>query len=103
LQEIRYLHPGLLGSALVLIGVVQTADGNLDILIERVDRGKAGRVWLFSQKTLASIPDAFQELNKSPLERFLPDFMCQCDAEQHQKTVGKSLVRAERIIFKAPP
>jgi len=56
-------------------GVIQTANGNLDILVERVDRGKAGKVWLFSRKTLASIPDAFQELNKSPLERFLPDFM----------------------------
>ena len=58
-----------------LVGVIQTANGNLDILVERVDRGKAGRVWLFSRKTLASIPGAFQELNKSPLERFLPDFM----------------------------
>jgi MscS family membrane protein len=58
-----------------LVGVIQTANGNLDILVERVDRGKAGKVWLFSRKTLASIPDAFQELNKSPLERFLPDFM----------------------------
>jgi MscS family membrane protein len=58
-----------------LIGVIQTANGDLDILVERVDRGKAGKVWLFSRKTLASIPDAFQELSKSPLERFLPDFM----------------------------
>ena len=58
-----------------LVGVIQTANGDLDILVERVDRGKAGKVWLFSRKTMASIPDAFQELNKSPLERFLPDFM----------------------------
>jgi len=58
-----------------LVGVIQTANGDLDILVERVDRGKAGKVWLFSRKTLSSIPDAFQELNKSPLERFLPDFM----------------------------
>jgi MscS family membrane protein len=58
-----------------LVGVIQTANGDLDILVERVDRGKAGKVWLFSRKTLASIPDAFQELNKSHLERFLPDFM----------------------------
>ncbi|HWI70290.1 MAG TPA: mechanosensitive ion channel family protein, partial [Nitrospiraceae bacterium] len=58
-----------------LIGVIQTANGNLDILVERVDRGKAGKVWLFSGKTLASIPDAFQELSESALERFLPDFM----------------------------
>jgi MscS family membrane protein len=58
-----------------LIGVIQTANGDLDILVERVERGKAGKVWLFSPKTLASIPKAFQELSKSPLERFLPDFL----------------------------
>ena len=58
-----------------LIGVIQTENGNLDILVERVDRGKAGKVWLFSGKTLAAIPDAFQELSESALERFLPNFM----------------------------
>jgi MscS family membrane protein len=58
-----------------LVGVIQTDNGSLDILVERVDRGKVGKVWLFSRKTLASIPDAFQELSESALERFLPDFM----------------------------
>jgi MscS family membrane protein len=58
-----------------LVGVIQTANGNLDILVERVDRGKAGKVWLFSGETLASIPDAFQEVSESTLERFLPGFM----------------------------
>ena len=58
-----------------LVGVIQTANGSLDILVERVDRGKVGRVWLFSHKTLASIPDVFQELSESALERFLPEFM----------------------------
>ena len=42
-----------------LIGVIKTADGDLDILVERVDRGKAGKIWLFSWKTLAYIPEAF--------------------------------------------
>ena len=58
-----------------LVGVIETANGNLDILVERVDRGKAGKVWLFSRETLASIPDAFQEVSESALERFLPGFM----------------------------
>ena len=58
-----------------LIGVIQTAAGSRDIVVERVDRGKAGKVWLFSRKTLAWIPEAFQELSESALERFLPDFM----------------------------
>ena len=58
-----------------LVGVIQTANGDLDIVVERIDRGKAGKVWLFSRKTLVSIPEAFQELNDSTLERFLPNFM----------------------------
>jgi MscS family membrane protein len=58
-----------------LVGVIQTANGDLDILLERVDRGKAGKVWLFSSETLASIPSAFQEVSESSLERFLPSFM----------------------------
>jgi len=58
-----------------LIGVIQTVDGDFDVVVERVDRGKAGKVWLFSEKTLAWIPDAFHELSESALERFLPGFM----------------------------
>src|SRR5579862_55150 len=58
-----------------LVGTIQTANGDLDILVERVDRGKAGKVWLFSSETLASIPSAFQEVSESSLERFLPSFM----------------------------
>lgn len=58
-----------------LVGVIQTANGALDVSVERVDRGKAGKVWLFSRETLAAIPDAFQEVSESALERFLPSFM----------------------------
>lgn len=58
-----------------LVGTINTAQGTLDIKVERVDRGKAGKVWLFSRQTLSSIPDAFQELTTPPLEQFLPAFM----------------------------
>ena len=57
------------------IGVIDTADGPLDIVVERVDRGKAGKVWLFSRKTLTSIPGVFQELTTPPVEEFLPKFL----------------------------
>lgn len=58
-----------------LIGTIRTSKGDLDILVERVDRGKAGKVWLFSRKTLASIPDAFQESNTHTVEKHLPEFL----------------------------
>jgi MscS family membrane protein len=58
-----------------LVGIIETATGDLDILVERVDRGKAGKVWLFSRQTLASIPDVYQELSPPVFERILPQFM----------------------------
>lgn len=58
-----------------LVGTINTAQGDLDILLERVDRGKSGKVWLFSRKTLNSIPDVFQELSTPPIEKYLPEFL----------------------------
>jgi len=57
-----------------VVGTITTADCQLDIVLERVDRGKLGKVWLFSGKTLASIPKVFRELN-APAEEILPEFM----------------------------
>ena len=58
-----------------VIGTIVTANGDLDIVLERVDRGKSGKVWLFSKKTLDSIPSVFQEVNEPALEEFLPQFL----------------------------
>ncbi len=58
-----------------VIGTIVTAEGSLDIVVERVDRGKAGKVWLFSRKTLAAIPGVFEEVSTSPLEDLLPEFL----------------------------
>ena len=58
-----------------LVGTIKTRNGNLDVLVERVDRGKLGKVWLFSRKTLDSIPDVFRELNPPAIEKYLPAFL----------------------------
>jgi len=58
-----------------IVGTISTSSGELDILVERVDRGKAGRVWLFSRKTLDSIPRVFQELSTPAVEEILPQFL----------------------------
>jgi MscS family membrane protein len=58
-----------------IVGTINTSNGDLDILVERVDRGKAGRVWLFSRKTLDSIPSVFQELSTPAVEEILPEFL----------------------------
>ena len=58
-----------------LVGTISTSRGDLDILLERVDRGRLGKVWLFSPKTLDAIPDVFQELSSPPVEKVLPEFL----------------------------
>lgn len=58
-----------------LIGTISSAGGNIDIIVERVDRKKAGTLWLFSQKTLAAIPDVYQEVNVVSVENVLPEFL----------------------------
>ncbi len=58
-----------------LVGTISTSKGDLDILLDRVDRGKLGKAWLFSRKTLDAIPDVFQELSTPPVEKVLPGFL----------------------------
>lgn len=58
-----------------LVGTISTSKGDLDILLERVDRGKLGKAWLFSRKTLDAIPDVYQELSTPPVEKVLPEFL----------------------------
>ena len=58
-----------------LVGTIATGQGDLDIRLERVDRGKVGKVWVFSQQTLQSIPAVYSEINTPPIEKFLPKFL----------------------------
>jgi len=58
-----------------LVGTISTSKGDLDILLDRVDRGKLGKVWLFSRKTLEAIPEVYQELSTPPVEKVLPEFL----------------------------
>jgi MscS family membrane protein len=58
-----------------LVGIIETSNGNLRILLERVDRGKSGLVWLFASQTLESIPDVYEEIDVVSLENVLPGFL----------------------------
>ena len=60
-----------------VVGTISTAKGDLDIRVERVDRGKLGKIWLFSRQTLKEIPDVFPEIDMPTVERILPAFMVQ--------------------------
>ena len=56
-------------------GTISSDNGNVDIILERVDRGKSGSLWLFSSKTLDAIPDLYDEINGVSVESVLPEFL----------------------------
>ncbi len=60
-----------------LVGTIRSDDGNVDIFVERVDRGKSGSVWLFSRKTLEAIPSIYDEVNGLAVENVIPQFLIQ--------------------------
>jgi len=55
-----------------LIGTISSANGNVDIFVERVDRVNSGPVWLFASQTLDSIPNLYEEINVVSIDTLLP-------------------------------
>ncbi len=47
-----------------VVGTISTAQGNVDIVVERVDR-ETGPIWLFSRTTVDSIPRLYDEVVQS--------------------------------------
>jgi MscS family membrane protein len=58
-----------------LAGTISGENGNVDIVVERVDRGKSGLLWMFSSRTLDSIPDLYEEVNVVSVDNVLPEFL----------------------------
>ena len=58
-----------------LAGTIRSANGDVDIIVERLDRGKSGPLWLFSSKTLESIPGLFEEVDEVSVDSVLPGFL----------------------------
>ena len=57
------------------VGTIETGSGTHDIIVERVDRGKAGLLWLFSRETLELMPDIYAQVKGVPVEHVLPGFL----------------------------
>ena len=54
------------------VGVAETANGKLDILLDRVERPPAPPIWLFSSETLAKIPDVHANLKSRDFSQYFP-------------------------------
>jgi MscS family membrane protein len=58
-----------------LIGSIKATNAELDIVIERVNRGKEGQIWLFSSHTLDELPAFSRASNIHTAETHLPKFL----------------------------
>jgi MscS family membrane protein len=57
------------------VGTITSGEGDVDILVERIERAKTGQLWLFSKKTLEEVPKLYEEANAVQVEKRLPKFL----------------------------
>jgi MscS family membrane protein len=55
------------------VGVIQGKSGDVEILLDRVQRGRDRPVWLFSSESLQDVPGLYREIEPVWLEQFVPD------------------------------
>ena len=66
-----------------LVGTISTQDSTVDIVVQRVDRGKTGTIiWLFSKATLDAIPALYEEVNLVSVDTALPAFLTETKIAQ---------------------
>src|SRR5438552_1318153 len=58
-----------------LVGTVTSDSGDVDIIVERVDRGKSGSVWLFSRETLELASALYEEVEAVSVDNLLPSYL----------------------------
>ncbi|HZR58904.1 MAG TPA: mechanosensitive ion channel family protein [Terriglobales bacterium] len=58
-----------------LVGTISSENGDVKILLDHVNRGKSGPVWLFSRDTLDSVPRLYDEVSAVNPEAVLPEFL----------------------------
>lgn len=58
-----------------IVGTITGPEGEFKVMLERVDRGKEGKLWLFSQKTLTAMPQFSRSSDIHTVETHLPEFL----------------------------
>jgi MscS family membrane protein len=60
---------------LEVAGAIEAASGEVEVVLERVERRGRDPVWLFSKATLHAVPALYQEVTRRDAARRLPDFV----------------------------
>jgi MscS family membrane protein len=58
-----------------LVGTIESDLGDMEILVERVDRKNAESVWLFSRQTLDAIPELYAEVNNGQVQTGIAKYL----------------------------
>ena len=56
------------------IGVARSPPGDVEIFVDRVQRGQGDPIWLFSSSTLQAIPRLYDEIQPPWIERYVPEW-----------------------------
>jgi len=57
------------------IGVVESPSGNVEMFLDRVQRGQGGPIWLFSSSTLQETPRLYAEIHPPWIEQYVPEWL----------------------------
>jgi MscS family membrane protein len=60
---------------LEIVGSIASAAGEVEVIVQRVERRGRDPVWLFSSATLQAVPALYTEVIRRDAERRLPDFV----------------------------
>ena len=60
---------------LEVVGTVTGAQGEVEVIVERIERGGRDPVWLFSRETLTAVPSLHTEVTSREAASRLPDFL----------------------------
>jgi MscS family membrane protein len=68
-------HANPLEPDLETIGTILGPNGPVDIVLERVNRPKVGRIWLFSRESLDAVAPLYEDVTRRDARVWLPGFL----------------------------
>ncbi len=57
------------------VGLIESPSGNVEMFVDRVRRGQAEPIWLFSSSSLEEVPRLYDEIHPPWVERYLPAWL----------------------------
>ena len=79
-----------------VVGTIDSSNGKVDIVLQRVTKGDPGPIWLFSARTLDAVPALAEEIARSRQNAIFPEFLIRT------RFAGTRLLDYLAILFGLP-